>query len=68
MPTANPREFDPRKYLVPAMAAMKRLCMERFEEFGTAGNAHRIKPIPLAEMAKRYASGSLGAAPAARAA
>ena len=33
----NPSEFDPRKYLVPAMAAMKKLCMERFEQFGTAG-------------------------------
>ena len=57
--TENPSEFDPRKYLVPAMAAMKKLCMERFEQFGTAGNADRIKPIPLAEMAKRYASGGL---------
>ena len=38
---------------------MKKLCMERFEEFGTAGNADKIKPLPLAEMAKRYASGSL---------
>jgi fructose-bisphosphate aldolase class II len=55
----NPGEFDPRKYLVPAMAAMKKLCMQRFEQFGTAGQADRIKPIPVAEMAKRYASGSL---------
>ena len=37
--TENPSEFDPRKYLAPAMAAMKKLCMERFEQFGTAGNA-----------------------------
>ncbi|MFO1074709.1 MAG: class II fructose-bisphosphate aldolase [Geminicoccaceae bacterium] len=55
----NPSEFDPRKYLVPAIAAMKKLCMQRFEEFGTAGHADRIKPVSLAEMAKRYASGSL---------
>ncbi len=55
----NPSEFDPRKYLVPAMAAMKKLCMQRFEEFGTAGHADKIKPIPLPEMAKRYRSGSL---------
>ena len=27
--------------------------------FGTAGNASKIKPIPLAEMAKRYQSGAL---------
>ena len=55
----NPGEFDPRKYLVPAMAAMTKLCVERFEAFGTAGNADRIRAIPTGEMAKRYASGSL---------
>ncbi len=55
----NPSEFDPRKYLTPAMAAMRKLCTERFEAFGTAGNADKLKPISLAEMAKRYKSGSL---------
>jgi len=55
----DPSEFDPRKYLGPAMAAMKKLCIERFEAFGTAGNADRIKVIALADMAKRYASGEL---------
>ena len=54
-----PDQFDPRKYLVPAMVEMKKLCIERFEAFGTAGHADRIRPIPLAEMAKRYAAGSL---------
>jgi fructose-bisphosphate aldolase class II len=57
--TENPSEFDPRKYLAPAMQAMKKLCIERFEAFGTAGNAEKIKPISLAEMAKRYKDGSL---------
>jgi fructose-bisphosphate aldolase, class II len=52
-------EFDPRKFLKPAMDAMRDLCRERFEQFGTAGNAGKIKVIPLAEMAKRYRSGSL---------
>ncbi len=55
----NPSEFDPRKYLKPAMEAMTRLCVERFEAFGTAGHADKIKAIPMSEMAKRYASGSL---------
>ena len=55
----NPSEFDPRKYLKPAMEAMTKLCVERFEAFGTAGHAEMIKPIPMSEMAKRYASGSL---------
>ena len=41
------------------MDAMRDLCRERFEQFGTAGNASKIKVIPLAEMAKRYRSGAL---------
>ena len=54
-------EFDPRSYLKPAMAAMQKLCEERFEQFGTAGNASKIKPIPLAKMAERYTAGELDA-------
>lgn len=57
--TQNAREFDPRKFLKPAMDAMRDLCRERFEAFGTAGNASRIKVIAMDEMAKRYASGAL---------
>lgn len=52
-------EFDPRNFMRPAMAALEKLCAERFEQFGTAGHASRIKPLPLAEMAKRYRSGAL---------
>jgi fructose-bisphosphate aldolase class II len=55
----HPGEFDPRKFLQPAMAALQALCRERFEQFGTAGHASRIKPIPIAEMARRYAKGAL---------
>jgi fructose-bisphosphate aldolase class II len=55
----NRGEFDPRKYLKPAMDAMRVVCHQRFEEFGTAGQAHKIKPIPMSEMAKRYAKGEL---------
>ncbi|AZB71039.1 class II fructose-bisphosphate aldolase, partial [Cereibacter sphaeroides] len=55
----NPAEFDPRKFLKPAMAEMTKLCKDRFERFGTAGNASRIKSIPMDDMAKRYAGGSL---------
>lgn len=57
--SANRAEFDPRKFLKPAMDALRVLCKQRFEEFGTAGKAARIKPVSLAEMAKRYKSGSL---------
>jgi fructose-bisphosphate aldolase class II len=52
-------EFDPRKFLKPAMEAMSKVCRERFEAFGTAGNASKIKVIPMSEMAKLYASGAL---------
>ena len=55
----NPSEFDLRKFLKPAADAMQDLCRDRFERFGTAGNAHKIKPVALADMAVRYASGSL---------
>jgi fructose-bisphosphate aldolase class II len=55
----SPREFDPRKFLIPAMEAMRDLCRIRFEAFGTAGQAHKITPIPLDDMARRYASGTL---------
>ncbi len=52
-------EFDPRKFLKPALDAMEKLCRERLEAFGCAGQASKIKVIPITEMAKRYASGSL---------
>jgi fructose-bisphosphate aldolase class II len=57
-------EFDPRKFLKPAMDAMRKVCIERFEAFGTAGNACRIRPLPMSEMARRYASGALDPSPA----
>lgn len=50
----DPAEFDPRKYLKPAMALMSGVCKARFEAFGTAGQAQRIRPLPLAAMAARY--------------
>lgn len=52
-------QFDPRKFLKPAMDAMRDLCRDRFEAFGTAGNADKITPISLDAMAARYASGEL---------
>ncbi len=55
----NPGEFDPRKYLKPAMEAMRAVCRQRFEEFGAAGWASKITPLPLSAMAKRYVSGEL---------
>lgn len=50
----NPSEFDLRKYLIPARAAMKKVCAERMISFGQAGQASKIKPVPLWEMSKKY--------------
>ncbi len=47
-------EFDPRKYLKPAKEAAKSICEARFEAFGTAGNAEKIKPMPLDDIAIGY--------------
>ena len=52
----KPGEFDPRKYLAPGIKAMSAVCRDRYEQFGAAGHAGRIKPLPLSEMAKRYAA------------
>src|SRR5436309_6458678 len=53
-------EFDPRKYLKPAMEAMVKLCKQRLQEFNTAGQATKIKKVlTTAEMAKRYGKGEL---------
>ncbi len=57
--TENKSEFDPRKFLKPAMQAMSDLCADRLERFGTAGNASRLKPLSLSAMASRYAAGEL---------
>jgi len=54
----NPSEFDPRKYL-ETVDAMRDVCIARYEAFGTAGNASKIKPISLDDMFERYARGEL---------
>jgi fructose-bisphosphate aldolase, class II len=55
----NPEKFDPRDYLKPAREAAKLICKARFEAFGTAGNASKIKPVSLDKIAAGYKSGSL---------
>jgi len=55
----NPSEFDPRKYLAKTVDAMRDVCIARYEAFGTAGNASKIKPISLDDMFERYARGEL---------
>ncbi|MGO3297025.1 MAG: class II fructose-bisphosphate aldolase [Marinobacter sp.] len=55
----NPAEFDPRKFLKATMAAMTDICIARYEAFGCAGQASKIKPINLERMFERYEAGEL---------
>ncbi|HQU88035.1 MAG TPA: fructose-bisphosphate aldolase class II [Denitromonas sp.] len=55
----NPSKFDPREYLKPAREAAKLVVKARFEAFGCAGQASKIKPISLDKVAARYLSGEL---------
>ncbi|MDO8812496.1 MAG: class II fructose-bisphosphate aldolase [Gallionella sp.] len=55
------KNFDPRKFLAATTKAMKEICKARYEAFGTAGQASKIKPISLEAMAIRYAKGELKA-------
>jgi fructose-bisphosphate aldolase class II len=55
----NTSEFDPRKYLAASVKAMKEICLARYEAFGTAGNASKIKALSLEAMYQRYQTGEL---------
>jgi fructose-bisphosphate aldolase class II len=55
----NPKNFDPRKYLAASTKAMSEICKARYEAFGTAGNASKIRPLSLEAMTARYAAGEL---------
>ena len=64
----NPGKFDPRDYLKPAREAAKAICRQRYLEFGCEGQAAKIKPQTLGEVAQRYARGELAPVIAGRAA
>jgi len=51
----QPEEFDPRAFLKAATAAARQICTDRFEAFGCAGQASKIKVVSLAALAQRYA-------------
>ena len=53
----NPAEFDPRKYFSVATKAMRDIVQARYESFGTAGNAAKIRVVSLETMQKGYESG-----------
>jgi fructose-bisphosphate aldolase, class II len=55
----DPSKFDPRDFLKPAREAAKKICIERYQQFGAAGKASLIKAVSLNEIAKRYQSGAL---------
>jgi fructose-bisphosphate aldolase class II len=55
----NRKNFDPRKYLAASTKAMKEICKHRYEAFGTAGNASKIRALSLEAMTQRYAKGEL---------
>ena len=54
MMAEQPSEFDPRKFFAQTVDAMKQICVDRYEAFGTAGNADKIRPISLEKMVDRY--------------
>jgi len=55
----HPDKFDPREYLKPAREAAKAICLQRYNEFGCAGQGSRIAPTPLSVMIQRYKAGEL---------
>ncbi len=54
MMAEQPSEFDPRKFFAKTVDAMKQICVDRYTQFGTAGNADKIRPISLEKMVDRY--------------
>ena len=57
----DPSNFDPRHFLKPSIKYMKQVCLKRYDAFGTAGNASKIKQVSLDVFAAKYASGELSA-------
>lgn len=55
----NPAEFDPRKYFKASQVAMTNICINRYEAFGTAGHASKIRALSLDDMTARYLTGEL---------
>lgn len=55
----NPSNFDPRKFLKASTQAMREICKARYEVFGCAGQASKIKPINLEDLTRLYESGEL---------
>jgi fructose-bisphosphate aldolase, class II len=54
---ANPKEFDPRHFLKPSIKYMKKVCADRYQEFGASGQASKMKIMSLDDFAAKYAKG-----------
>ena len=52
--STKPEEFDPRKYMGPARAAMKEVCKARMIAFGQAGHAGKVPVKSCATMVDFY--------------
>ena len=55
----NPEKFDAREWLKPAREAAYKICKQRYLEFGCEGQAPKIKPLTLVDVAAKYARGDL---------
>ncbi len=55
----NPDKFDAREWLKPAREAAKVICKQRYIEFGCEGQAGKIKPLTLVQIAQKYQQGEL---------
>ena len=55
----HPDKFDMREWMKPAREAAKAICKQRYLEFGCEGQGAKVKGLPLAAMAEKYARGEL---------
>jgi fructose-bisphosphate aldolase class II len=55
----NPDKFDAREWLKPAREAAYKVCKLRYQEFGCEGQAAKIQPRTLMQVAADYAAGKL---------
>ncbi len=55
----NPEKFDAREWLKPAREAAYKICKQRYLEFGCEGQAPKIRPLTLVDVAAKYSRGEL---------
>ncbi|MER3435493.1 MAG: fructose-bisphosphate aldolase class II [Leptolyngbya sp. ERB_1_1] len=58
---ANSKEFDPRHFLKPSIKYMQKVCADRYNQFGAAGQASKIKQQSMDVFAVKYKKGELNA-------